>query len=297
MHLKEYNIFYVDEDWNGGRLGDFMKKKLLLSRRGLVKIKKAGSVKVNGSIAYMNQELIKGDKIEFAFEESCSENIMPEFMELDIIYEDEYLAVVNKKAGIPTHPSRRYFMGTLANGMMYHWMGEKDNITIRPVNRLDRNTSGLVVFAKSSHIQHLMSLDSYKPNMRKEYIALVHGIMENDSGVIDAPIAREIQQSVKRVVRDDGDRAVTRYSVLRRYEDFCLLSIVLETGRTHQIRVHLSYMGHPLLGDDLYGGSQEKINRHALHAYKIQMLHPIDKRTMELTAPVPNDMISLLKEL
>lgn len=293
--MKQHNIFYVDEDWTGSRVGDFLKKKLLMSRRGIIKIKKSGSVRVNGSAAHMNRVLAAGDKLEFNFEEAGSENILPECMELDIVYEDDYIAVVNKKAGIPTHPSRNHYMGTLANGMMYHWMGNEENIAIRPVNRLDKNTSGLVVFAKSSHIQHVMSLESYRAKMKKEYIALVHGILEKDSGTIDAPIARENKQSVKRVVRDDGDRAVTHYKVLKRYADFCLLLINLETGRTHQIRVHMAHIGHPLLGDDLYGGSLEKIKRHALHAHKISMEHLVSGDLLEFAAPVPSDMERLIE--
>lgn len=293
--MKQHNIFYVDEDWTGSRVGDFLKKKLLMSRRGIIKIKKSGSVRVNGSAAHMNRVLAAGDKLEFNFEEAGSENILPECMELDIVYEDDYIAVVNKKAGIPTHPSRNHYMGTLANGMMYHWMGNEENIAIRPVNRLDKNTSGLVVFAKSSHIQHVMSLESYRAKMKKEYIALVHGILEKDSGTIDAPIARENKQSVKRVVRDDGDRAVTHYKVLKRYADFCLLLINLETGRTHQIRVHMAHIGYPLLGDDLYGGSLEKIKRHALHAHKISMEHLVSGDLLEFAAPVPSDMQRLIE--
>lgn len=293
--MKEQNIFYVDENWLRGKLGDYLRYKLMISKRGLIRIKKAGSIKVNGKIAYLNQELTTGDRIEFSFgEDPGSENILPEFMELDIVFEDDYLAVVNKKAGIPTHPSRNHYMGTLANGMVYHWMGEKDNITIRPVNRLDKDTSGLVVFAKSSHIQHLMSLETYKSNMKKEYVAIVHGIVEADSGTIDVPIARETQHSVKRVVREDGSKAVTHYRVLRKYSDYSLLSIILETGRTHQIRVHMTHIGHPLLGDELYGGSSEAIQRHALHAYRIVMRHPVSREIIKLTAPVPGDMVSLL---
>ena len=293
--MKEQNIFYVDENWLRGKLGDYLRYKLMISKRGLIRIKKAGSIKVNGKIAYLNQELTTGDRIEFSFgEDPGSENILPEFMELDIVFEDDYLAVVNKKAGIPTHPSRNHYMGTLANGMVYHWMGEKDNITIRPVNRLDKDTSGLVVFAKSSHIQHLMSLETYKSNMKKEYVAIVHGIVEADSGTIDVPIARETQHSVKRVVREDGSKAVTHYRVLRKYSDYSLLSIILETGRTHQIRVHMTHIGHPLLGDELYGGSSEAIQRHALHAYRIVMRHPVSREIIKLTAQVPGDMVSLL---
>ncbi|MGE5631838.1 MAG: RluA family pseudouridine synthase [Caulobacteraceae bacterium] len=293
--MKENNLYYIEKEHVGITLGDYLKKKLLLSRRSLIKIKKAGSVKVNGSLEYMDYRLKEGDKLEFSIEEENSENILPEFMELDIIYEDDYMAVVNKNAGIPTHPSRNHYMGTLANGLMYYWMEAGRDITIRPVNRLDRNTSGLVVFAKSSHIQHLMSLHNYKSKMKKEYLALVQGIVKNDSGTVEAPIAREVQQSIRRVVREDGDRAVTHYEVLQRFQDYTLLKLILETGRTHQIRVHMAYIGHPILGDDLYGGSQDKIKRHALHAFILSMPHPMDGRPFEFTAPVPEDMGELIK--
>lgn len=294
--MKSYNIYEIDKEYDGIKLGDYLRDKLVMSRRGLIKVKKSGSLKVNGCKVHTDMILKAGDKVEFELPELNSENILPEYMELDIVFEDDYLIVVNKEAGIPTHPSRNHYMGTLANGLMYYWMEEGRNITIRPVNRLDRNTSGLVIFAKSSHIQHLMSQDSYKDKITKEYLAIAQGRLEADSGTIDAPIAREKLQSVKRVVREDGDRAVTHYRVLNRYEDCSLLSIILETGRTHQIRVHMAHLGHPLLGDDLYGGSQDKIKRHALHAYNIKMLHPIENNMLNFTAELPSDMEDIIKE-
>lgn len=293
--MKTYNLFDIDKRHDGMVLGVYLKEQLMMSRNGLIKVKKSGSLKVNGIGVHTNTILKAGDRIEFELPDQTSENILPEHMELDIIYEDDYMIIINKAAGIPTHPSRNHYMGTLANGLMYHLMGEGRDITIRPVNRLDRNTSGLVLFAKSSHIQHLMSLESYKQNMTKEYLAIVHGRVEAGSGTVDAPIAREKAQSIVRVVRGDGDRSVTHYRLLERFEDYSLLSIILETGRTHQIRVHMAHIGHPLLGDDLYGGSQEKINRHALHAYNIKMLHPIEHKSMSFTAPVPDDMKLLIK--
>lgn len=277
-------------------LGEYLREQLLMSRNGLIKVKKSGSLKVNGVRVHTNTILKAGDRIEFELPDQSSENILPEYMELDIAYEDDYIIIINKQAGIPTHPSRNHYMGTLANGLMYHLMGEGRDITIRPVNRLDRNTSGLVLFAKSSHIQHLMSLDSYKKDMTKEYLAIVQGSVEDEAGTIDAPIVREKAQSIKRVVREDGDRAVTHYQVLERFEGYSLLCIVLETGRTHQIRVHMAHIGHPLLGDDLYGGSQEKIKRHALHANSIKMLHPVEHRPMSFTAELPEDMSALIRK-
>lgn len=294
--MKSYNIFDIDKEHDGLKLGRYLKEKLMLSRNGLIKIKKSDSLKVNGYHVHMDVIVRAGDRVEFELPDKNSSNILPEYMELDIVYEDEYMIIVNKASGVPTHPSGKHFRGTLANGIMYHLTGDGRDVTIRPVNRLDRNTSGLVIFAKSSHIQHLMTLESYKTNMVKEYLAVVQGIVTTDSGTVYAPIDREREHSVKRVVREGGSKAVTHYRVIERYRDYSLLALVLETGRTHQIRVHMAYMGHPLLGDDLYGGSQEKIKRHALHANSIRMLHPITHSKLDFTAELPEDMLELITE-
>lgn len=294
--MKSHNTFYADKEHEGLTLGDYLKEQLSMSRNGMIKVKKSGTLMVNGISVHTNIVLKAGDRIDFELPDQNSENILPEHMELDIIYEDDYMIIINKEAGIPTHPSRNHYMGTLANGLMYHLMEEGRDITIRPVNRLDRNTSGLVLFAKSSHIQHVMSLESYRQNITKEYLAIAQGSVEAESGTVDAPIAREKEQSIKRVVREDGDRAVTHYRVLERFDGYTLLSIILETGRTHQIRVHMAHIGHPLLGDDLYGGSQEKISRHALHAYSLKMLHPMEHRVMSFNAELPADMARLIRK-
>ena len=294
--MKRFNTYIIDKENDGIKLGVYLKSRLMMSRNGLIKVKKSGSLKVNGCKAHTDIIIKAGDKVEFELPDRNSENILPEFMPLDIIFEDDYLIVINKEAGIPTHPSRNHYMGTLANGLMCHWMEEDRDITIRPVNRLDKNTSGLVIFAKSSHIQHLMSIEDYRSKITKEYLAVVQGVVEADSGTVDAPIAREKLNSIRRVVREDGAEAVTHYSVIERHEDCSLLEIVPETGRTHQIRVHMSHLGYPLLGDELYGGSQERIKRHALHAHRISMLHPIENRMLEFSAQIPSDMKELIKK-
>lgn len=294
--LKSYNIFIVDKEHEGLKLGKYLRDKLMMSRNGLVKVKQSDSLKVNGCYVHTDKILKAGDKVEFNFPDQDSENILPEYMDLDIVYEDDYMIVVNKKSGILIHPARNHYMGTLANGIMYHLMEEGRNITIRPVNRLDRNTSGLVLFAKSSHVQHLISLDGFKDKIVKEYLAIAQGIVEPDSGTIDAPIAIERVNWIKRMVREDGNRSITHFQVIERYMDYTLLNIILETGRTHQIRVHMAHLGHPLLGDDLYGGSQEKIERQALHAHNIKMLHPITHSNLKLTAEIPEDMLKLIRK-
>jgi 23S rRNA pseudouridine1911/1915/1917 synthase len=182
----------------------------------------------------------------------------------------------------------------LANGLAYYWLNANKPIKVRPINRLDKDTSGLVMFAKSAHIQHLLSYYVGKEEFKKEYVAIVHGQMQEEEGTIDFPIAREAEHSMKRVVREGGDSAVTHFKTIAAFKEYSIVNITLETGRTHQIRVHMSHIRHPLLGDAMYGGSQELINRQALHAEKITMHHPITKQWHTFIAPVPEDIQKLL---
>ncbi|MDF2841218.1 MAG: pseudouridine synthase, RluA family, partial [Clostridia bacterium] len=278
---------------NGRILKDFLKSKLQFSRRSIIALKKCGGVTVNGVNCHMNTVLKEKDIVEVSFQDTESENILPEQMQLDIIFEDEHIIVLNKGPDMPVHPTRRHIMGTLANGLAYYWLNMDKAIKIRPINRLDKDTSGLVMFAKSAHIQHLLSHYVGKEEFKKEYLALVHGRMQEAEGTIDLPIAREKEQSMIRVVREDGDRAVTHFKTTAVFCEYSIVNIILETGRTHQIRVHMSYIGHPLVGDIMYGGSTEGINRQALHAEKITMLHPITKQWHRFIAPVPQDIQNL----
>jgi 23S rRNA pseudouridine1911/1915/1917 synthase len=292
--MSKKDIYVIDKVFEGTTLKHYLTKGLQISRRGIISLKKSGGALLNGELCHMNVVLKESDKIEITFEDSKSENILPEQMELDIVFEDEYIIVLNKEPGMPVHPTRKHVMGTLANGLVYYWMDRADSIKIRPINRLDKDTSGLVMFAKSAHIQHLLSMYVGKDEFKKEYIAIVHGNLIHPEGTIDLPIARETEHGMKRVVRDDGDRAVTHYKAVAAMEGFCVVKIVLETGRTHQIRVHMSSIGHPLLGDELYGGSRELIDRQALHAEKINMLHPLTKQWHSFIVPVPADMKRLI---
>ncbi len=295
--LKDHNTYIIEKSEDGMKLEGYLRNKLRLSHRTLVKLKKNQSIKLNGEKSRINVLLSEGDKLEITLYGEESENILPEPMELDIVYEDEYLIAVNKPYNMPVHPTRRHIMGTLANGIVYYWMNRERSTVVRLVNRLDKDTSGLVVIAKNSHIQHLLSLNIGKPEFEKKYIAVVEGIPDNTVGTIDLPIARERAGFIKRVVREDGDRAVTHYEVLSSFKSTCVLSIKLETGRTHQIRVHMSHIGHPLLGDELYGGSTKLIYRHALHANEINMKHPITGKWLKLKAEMPSDMVELIEAL
>jgi 23S rRNA pseudouridine1911/1915/1917 synthase len=294
--VRKTNVYIIDNNAAGMTLRDYLSKKLQFSRRSIIALKKCGGALINGNVSHMNVVLKELDKIEITFEDSESENILPEQMELDIVFEDEYIIVLNKRFGMPVHPTRKHVMGTLANGLAYYWMTLEKPIKIRPINRLDRDTSGLVIFAKSAHIQHLLSFYVGKEEFKKEYIAVVQGYLHNSEGTIDLPIARESENAMKRVVREEGDRAVTHYSTIAVRDGYSVVNIALETGRTHQIRVHMSHIGHPLLGDEMYGGSTELIGRQALHAKKITMLHPLTNQWHTFEAPIPDDMERLIKE-
>jgi len=291
--LSNIKKFYIEEQYEGMKLRDFLRDKHKYSRKSIIALKKSGGVMLNGSIGYMNAHLKKDDILELTFLDSESENILPEQMDLDIVFEDESLIVINKKAGILVHPTRKHIMGTLANGLAFLWLGEGTSKKIRPINRLDKDTSGLVIFAKNAHIQHLLSFSS-KDEFKKEYTALVHGAMEELEGTIDKPIGREAEKAMRRVVREDGDKSVTHFKTVAVYPKYSVLNIILETGRTHQIRVHMSHIGHPIVGDTYYGGDTTLIERQALHARKITLLHPITKQWYSFEAPIPDDMERLI---
>lgn len=196
------------------------------------------------------------------------------------------------------HPTKSHFDGTLANAISYHIDRRGEGPRIRFVNRLDMNTSGLVVVAKNSYAHHKLSLDMGQDNVYKEYLAIVEGIISEDSGVLDFPIYRETEDSISRVVDPRGQRSITHFRTLQRLDGASLLSLRLETGRTHQIRVHLSHTGHPIIGDDLYGKPDSPlISRQALHAYRIGFDQPRFGDRIELTADLPQDMVELLEKL
>lgn len=216
-------------------------------------------------------------------------NIVSKKKDLNIIFEDEGLLILDKPAGIAVHPSIKHYEDSLASGVKYYFESIGIHKKIRPVNRLDLNTSGLIIFAKNEYIQEKLIRQMEKQEFTKEYLALVEGILENENGVIDAPIARKDGSIIERCVSVDGQRAVTEYEVVKTYDKYSLIKCKLITGRTHQIRVHMAYIGHPLLGDTLYDNESELIDRQALHCFKISFKHPISRESMEFVIDCPDD--------
>ena len=272
-----------------------LKEQFLLSDRLITKLKKANKIYLNDLQTYTKKSLTVGDTVSVLidFEEDNS-NIVASNIPLNIIYEDDYLLVINKPANIAIHPSILHFDNSLSNGVKFYFdkLGLKKKIRI--VNRLDRNTSGIVVFAKNEYIQECLIKQMKTKELKKEYLAIAKGILESKSGTLNFPIARKEGSIIERTVSSDGDSAITHYDVVKEFNNLSLVHIVLETGRTHQIRVHFSYIGHPILGDTLYGSPSELINRQALHSYKLTFIHPVTKKVVSLEAPLPNDIKNII---
>lgn len=272
-----------------------LKIEFNMSNRLISKLKLNKCILLNNKETYLDRLLSFGDIVlcNLDFQE-CSDNIVPCKIDLDIIYEDDALLVINKIPNIAVHPSILHYDNSLANGVKYYFNSIGLNKKIRPVNRLDKDTSGLVIFAKNEYIQECLIKQMQQNSFYKEYVALLCGNLENNCGKIEAPISRKENSIIERCINPSGDYALTYYELIKNYSNFCLVKFVLKTGRTHQIRVHSSYINHPILGDTLYGTTSNLINRQALHCNKLCFTHPITKKELKLTAPIPFDMYCLI---
>ncbi|GIM29223.1 pseudouridine synthase [Clostridium polyendosporum] len=289
----------IPTEYDGRKIRDFLKEKLNLSTRLIRGAALDKRIKVNGAAVKMNFILKENDNIEIKVSKDESQNIKPEKINLDIVYEDEDILVLNKKPFMVVHPTKSHQSGTLANGVLYYFNETNQNCIVRLVSRLDMNTSGLIVIAKNQYAHMALSNEMQSSDsFQKRYLAIVHGNLKEREGTIDLPIYRPQVESIKRVVDDRGQRSITHYKVVDRFKDADLVECLLETGRTHQIRVHLSHLGHPIFGDSLYGQEDsEYILRQALHAYGLDFKSPRIKNTLSLRADLPEDMKKLIEVL
>lgn len=288
--------YYIDENDAGLRVEQFLRRKGY-SLQNLSAIKRMPrSVIVNGIHYYMNQYLRTGDRLSIHIcEEKCSEKIPPVQMSLDIIYEDEDIIVINKPAGMPIHPSMNNYTNSMANALAWYYQKQEKPFIFRCCNRLDRDTSGLTVVAKHLVSGSIISTMVKERKFHREYLAIVRGHIDPPSGTIDAPLARKPGTIIERTVDwENGERAVTHYQCVKEANGHSLISLQLETGRTHQIRIHMKHLGYPLIGDYLYNPDMEYIHRQALHSHRIAFSHPITGEAMEFTAPLPEDMRRVL---
>ena len=293
------NIDYIiDEDSSGLRVEQFLRRKRY-SGQNLSEIKRMPkSILVNGIHYYMRQELSTGDHLQVRIcETKNSEKIPPTNLPLDIIYEDEDILVLNKPAGMPIHPSLNNYTNSMANALAYYFQSQGKPFIFRCCNRLDRDTSGLTIVSKHLVSGSILSDMTKYREVHREYLAIARGSVTPSEGTIHAPLGRKEGTIIERTVDwAHGEDAVTHYKVVKEANGHSLVSLRLETGRTHQIRIHMKYLGYPLIGDYLYNPDMEYMTRQALHSHHMEFTHPITGEHMSFTAPLPDDMARVMQE-
>lgn len=285
-------INYRIEEYGNKRIKDYL-LSLGYSSQNLITLKKnPDSITVNGMPRFLNYGLLPGDLLTVRiFEDASSPKIPPIELPLDIVYEDEDLMVINKPANMPIHPSLNNYCNSLANALAYYFEQKQEPFVFRCINRLDRDTSGLTIVAKHTVSAGILSSMVSRREIHREYLAIAKGIVTPAEGRIDAPIGRLNGSIIERTVDwEHGENAVTHYQVLKTHNGHSLLSLHLETGRTHQIRVHMKYIGFPLIGDYLYNPDMQLISRQALHSHRLSLSHPITGTSLEFISELPQDM-------
>ena len=286
--------YQITEQFHNMTIGNYL-KTLGFSHQCVIALKKQEKgILLNGIWAYVNTLLSEGDTLTLTLsEDESSEKIPPVNLPLHILYEDEDILVLNKPADMPIHPSLNNYENTLANAVAYYYDSQNIPFVFRCINRLDRDTTGVTMLAKNPFSAGILSEMVRNREIHREYVAIADGIFPQKEGIVDAPIGRKEGSTIEREINlETGERAVTHYTVLKENKDLncSQIKLWLETGRTHQIRVHMKHLGHPLLGDFLYNPDMTYIKRQALHSHSLTFKHPITKEPMHFVAPVPSDM-------
>ncbi|GBF74771.1 hypothetical protein PA598K_03138 [Paenibacillus sp. 598K] len=302
--------YTVAPEDDGMKVGTVLERRLGVSRKLMSRLKLTEQgIRLNGVRVYTSVKVKVGDIVTCAMEQESSDDILPEPMALDILYEDEHLLILNKAAGVIVHPTHGHYTGTLANGVVHYWLERGERYRFRPVHRLDQDTSGVVAVAKNPYVHQQLSLQMQRDEIDKRYCAFVEGAPSISVGTVDAPIDRDPAQPHVRIVTPQGYPSVTHYETVRTYAaGASLVRLRLETGRTHQIRVHMKHIGCPLLGDPMYGGLGTEadarlaafgaeLGRQALHAERLAFRHPWTGEPMTFAAPLPEDLRQLERRL
>ncbi len=281
------------------RIDNYLSDKLDISRSKVQKLIKDGNVLVNGQSVNVSYKVKIGDVIEYSLDLNEETDITPEDIPIDIVYEDDDLLVINKASGMVVHPAPGHYTGTLVNALLYRFnlnSGEANRPGI--VHRLDKDTSGLMLVAKNEFIHEKLSEMIGKKDVERKYLAIVDGLIKHDTGTIDAPIGRDVNNRQKMAVTDvNGKDSITHFKVLERFDNNTFIECILETGRTHQIRVHMNYIGYPINNDPLYGRGKATEFGQMLHSYSIKFNHPRTGRELSFRVDPPKEFMDKLEEL
>ncbi len=287
-----YLKIIIDTEKDQWTVERVFRQSMGVSRSLLRRAKREENILLNGSRVNSNTRVRKGDCLELGINRQPSQ-VIPEQLALEILYEDRDLLAVNKPANMLVHPLTNQATGTLANGIVYHWQQHGEQDLVRLVHRLDRDTSGIVLVAKNAYIHQQLQQQMHREQFVRRYLAVVEGEPVPSKGIINAPIGLAPDSIIQRMVTPLGKPAISHYWVLRTWKQYSLICLELKTGRTHQVRIHMSYLGHPLLGDSLYGGQQLAIQRQALHCAYLSFYHPVTGRPTQLACPLPPDLKGL----
>ncbi len=285
--MRSFKYTVTPQDM-GKQIKNILRKNLSISASALTELKKdPNGILLNGESVYATRAVKENDVIEINFKDFSSQNIFPKYIPLDILYEDEDILCVNKPFNMPVHPSCNHHEDTLANAVMFYYRNIP--FTFRAITRLDKDTTGVVLIAKNKVSASVLSKSISDGNIKKEYVSLCHNKLPEDKGEINAPIGRKEGSAILREVSFFGKSARTLYEIIDTKEEISLVRLNPLTGRTHQLRVHLSYVGCPIFGDDLYGSPVQN-ERCRLHCQKLSFNHPATMEEIEIVAPIPDDM-------
>ncbi|EHQ90327.1 RluA family pseudouridine synthase [Desulfosporosinus youngiae] len=293
--MKSYNSYSIAEEHQGFTVEVYLKQVLNYSGRKIQKLTRQKGILLNKKKVFLQRKIKSGDILRVATLEDFSYGVEPEQGPLEILYEDDYLIVLNKPTGLLVHPAGQTSRGTLSNYLAYYYQEQNAINTVRPIHRLDRETSGCIVFAKDSHTQALLDKSLKIRSLKRTYRAVVNGIVNPPLGTINAPIGPHPTKPNRRAVNQKGDPAITHYKTLQSFSEASLLELTLDTGRTHQIRVHLAYLGHPIIGDRMYGKGSALITGQALHAFSLRFPHPVEQGEIMVEASYPTNFLRVLE--
>lgn len=304
IKMREVNKGIIDDKYNLCRADIFLSELADLTRSKAQEIIETGALFINGKAVKKNYKVLAGEHYEYEYIADDGYDIVAQDIPLDIVYEDEYLAVVNKPKGMVVHPAPGNKDNTMVNALLYKLSKlSSGGDAIRPgiVHRIDKNTSGLLIVAKDDKSHQALAKQIESHSFKREYRGIVIGTPKQNDGVIDAPIGRSIRDRKKMAVTDyNSKNAVTHYSVIESYGAYSFMKFNLETGRTHQIRVHMAYLGHSILGDDVYGGERKEFSElcgQCLHAFSIGFVHPVSNKEMYFESELPEYFINTLKKI